>query len=63
MRQLLLEFARFLIGENIFRSDGAGTLKRSTGGIVPNSLQVRIAPWSMRYGGFFRGRGCLGRVF
>src|ERR1700692_660377 len=63
MGQLLLELARFLIGENIFRSDGAGTLKRSTGGIVPNSLQVRIAPWSMQHRRFFRGPGCLGGGF
>ena len=44
VRQLFLKFGRFLVGENVFRSDGAGTLKRRTGGIVPNSLQVRIAP-------------------
>ena len=48
MRLLLLEFGRFLIRENIFRSDGAGALQRRTGRIVPDSLQIRIAPRSAR---------------
>jgi hypothetical protein len=35
VRQFFLEFA----GETIFRSGAAGTVKKSTGGIVPDSLQ------------------------
>src|SRR4030095_4556900 len=49
-RQRLLRFVGLLVAEDVLFADGGRSLQRRAGGVVPDTLQIRIAP------------GCLGRA-
>ena len=49
VRQLSWNSAASSSRQNVFRANSAGPLQRRAGGIVPHSLQVRIAPRRMRH--------------
>ncbi len=46
----LLERRRFLIGQELSPGERAGSLQRRQGGVVPDALQIRRAPWRAGYG-------------
>ena len=51
VRELRLKFLGFFVAESLLGSDTARPLQRRARGVIPYSLQIRIAPRRMRYPG------------